>query len=89
MSDDISDKVRHVRTARQTRDHTCHWPGCQRQVKPAFWGCPGHWRRVRAAMKLAIWRTYQVGQEQGDAPVTREYLDAADAVQAWCRTQPL
>ena len=27
-------KVAHVLSQGQTRDHTCHWPGCDRQAAP-------------------------------------------------------
>lgn len=37
------DKVEHVRRATQTRAHHCHWPGCDKQVPPAMWGCKAHW----------------------------------------------
>jgi len=23
--------------------HTCHWPGCNKEVPPAMWGCKTHW----------------------------------------------
>jgi hypothetical protein len=87
MGDDISAKVAHVRAAKQTRDHHCHWPGCERKVPPAMWGCAPHWRRVPARLKLGIWRTYKVGQEQGDAAVSAEYLEAARAVHEWALAQ--
>jgi hypothetical protein len=36
-------KADYVLSQRQTRAHTCHWPGCGKQVKPALWGCMKHW----------------------------------------------
>ena len=32
----VSSKADYVRSAKQTRRHTCHWPGCRRQVPPAM-----------------------------------------------------
>lgn len=79
----ISAKVRHVITAKQTRDHACHWPGCKRQVRPAMWGCREHWYKLPKHLRDRIWQTYAPGQEEGKADVSREYLDAARAVQDW------
>lgn len=75
-------KYEHVRRARQTRRHACHWPGCTQQVPPAMWGCRAHWFRLPAALRSRIWRTYQPGQEERGDP-SAEYLEAARAVQDW------
>lgn len=32
---DKAAKVKHVKSAVQSRDHVCHWPGCGKQCKPA------------------------------------------------------
>lgn len=69
--------------AEQTRGHTCHWPGCSRQVPPAMWGCRPHWFALPREIRTGIWRAYQVGQEEGRAPVTKEYVKAARAAQDW------
>ena len=66
------------------RDHRCHWPGCKRQVPPAMWGCPEHWRRLPASLRNRIWATYRIGQEERSDP-SREYLDVAQAIQDWIR----
>jgi hypothetical protein len=78
----IADKVAHVKRAGQTRDHECHWPGCKVQVPPAVWGCRPHWYTLPKPLRDAIWRAYRPGQEETGTP-SREYLDAATAVQAW------
>jgi hypothetical protein len=80
----IDDKRAHVRAAKQTRGHTCHWPGCNKQVPPAMWGCKVHWFRLPAVLRAKIWRAYQPGQEERGDP-SEAYLDAADEVQAWIR----
>lgn len=78
----IADKVAHVRRARQTRDHTCHWPGCTRQVKPALWGCGPHWKALPKELQRLIWTTYTPGQENTATP-SRAYVAAARQVQDW------
>lgn len=80
----ISDKVSHVKRAAQTRDHTCHWPGCGEQVPPAMWGCKGHWFSLPKRLRDRIWATYRRGQEITMRP-SAEYLQAADDVQKWIR----
>jgi len=34
----MSTKADYVRSQGQTRNHHCHWPGCDKQVPPAMWG---------------------------------------------------
>ncbi len=83
MSDDgKAAKVAHVRRAGQTRNHTCHWPGCERQVPPAAWGCRAHWMALPKALRDKVWATYRVGQEESLTP-SRAYLDVAQEVQDW------
>jgi hypothetical protein len=92
MTDSLADKVAHVRQARQARGHTCHWPGCSKAVPPAKWGCPEHWFKLPFALRNRIWRAYQAGQEDnaavggpGGPMPSREYVEAANAVQAWIK----
>ena len=80
----IADKVAHVKSARQSRDHACHWPGCHRQVPPAMWGCREHWYALPREIRDAIWSAYQVGQESTRHP-SFNYIEAAKAAQAWIR----
>lgn len=77
----IAQKVEHVREApaQRERSHTCHAHGCEARVKPATFMCARHWRFVPASLRRAIWHAYAIGQEDGDAPVSREYLDATTA----------
>lgn len=82
------DKVHHVRKARQTRSHHCHWRGCDRQVAPAVWGCVEHWRRLPKYLRNRIWATYRVRQEETMTP-SRDYVIAAREVQDWIDAQEL
>ena len=79
-------KADHVRRARQTRRHGCHWPGCRQQVPPAMWGCRTHWFLIPKPLRDAIWRTYRPGQEEGGG-VSTDYFEAAAAVQDWIRRE--
>lgn len=75
-------KYDHVRTARQTRNHSCHWPGCPEQVKPAVWGCKKHWYMLPEQLRSLIWQAYKAGQEETMTP-SEEYIDVARRVQRW------
>ena len=79
---DVKSKVAYVKGQSQTRKHGCHWPGCERQVPPAMWGCRQHWFKLPKHLRDRIWATYRPGQEVNMTPST-DYLDAADAVQEW------
>lgn len=81
----IADKVSHVKRAGQTRQHHCHWPGCDKQVPPAMWGCRKHWYDLPINLRNAIWRTYRPGQEVAATP-SRAYVAAARAAQEWIAT---
>lgn len=75
-------KADYVKRQGQNRRHHCHWPGCAEQVPPAMWGCKRHWFMLPVQLRNRIWATYRPGQEITMDP-SREYLTAADAVQAW------
>ena len=62
--------------------HTCHWPGCEREVPPAMWGCKPHWFKLPKALRDAIWREYVPGQEITKTPSDR-YLVVARLVRGW------
>lgn len=64
--------------------HTCHWPGCNKEVPPALWGCKQHWFKLPKSLRNQIWLTYRPGQEITKAP-SKEYIEAANAVQKWIR----
>ena len=83
---DTASKVAYVRRQGQTRSHHCHWPGCERQVPPAMWGCKEHWFALPAALRARVWATYKPGQEVNGTP-SAEYLAVARAVQAWIAEQ--
>lgn len=80
--DSISDKVAYVKSQRQTRNHTCHWPVCEKQVPPAMWGCKTHWFSLPMSLRRKIWAAYRPGQEKDFSP-SAEYLKVALEVQAW------
>lgn len=64
--------------------HTCHWPGCPREVEPRLWGCSTHWFTLPRGLRARVWRTYRPGQEVDKDP-SAAYLAVADEVQRWCR----
>lgn len=78
----IADKADYVRRQPQSRHHTCHWPGCDKQVPPAMWGCKTHWFRLPQTLRTRVWKAYRPGQETDGRP-SREYLAVARDVQAW------
>lgn len=78
----ISEKVDHVKRAGQTRDHHCHWPGCEKQVPPAKWGCGKHWFLLPKPIRNAIWQAYTPGQETTLNP-SAAYVAAARKAQEW------
>lgn len=77
-------KVRYVMAQGQTRNHHCHWTGCNKQVPPAMWGCKKHWLRLPKVLRDRIWAAYRPGQEIEMTPSVA-YLQAADDVQRWIR----
>lgn len=79
-------KAEYVKAQSQTRSHHCHWPGCERQVPPAMWGCKTHWFKLPRGLRLQIWETYRPGQEITGKP-TGAYIEVAKAVQAWIKQE--
>lgn len=77
-------KAAYVKSQGQTRDHHCHWPGCDKQVPPAMWGCKGHWFRLPIELRNKVWFSYEPGQEVNGTPSER-YLRVADEVQKWIK----
>lgn len=78
----VSEKVEYVKRQGQTRDHHCHWPGCDAQVPPAMWGCKKHWFKLPKHLRDLIWKTFRPGQETNWTPSVA-YLKAATLVQDW------
>lgn len=78
-------KADYVRAQPQTRPHTCHWPGCGKQVPPAMWGCKTHWFALPRLLRAKIWRAYKPGQEEDLRMVSADYLAIAEEVQQWIR----
>lgn len=81
----IGDKVAYVKSQGQTRSHHCHWPGCDKQVPPAVWGCRPHWYKLPEAIRDRIWSAYRTGQEKDMSP-SRCYVAAAQEAQVWILT---
>ena len=75
-------KADYVRSQGQTRDHHCHWPGCDKTVPPAMWGCKTHWYKLPLTLRTKIWRTFDPGQEISGRP-SAAYVEAAREAQAW------
>lgn len=86
MTTPMPPKARYVLAQQQDRQHHCHWPGCQKQVPPARWGCREHWYALPKDLRDRIWRTYRPGQERDQRP-SRDYLEVAREVQDWIARQ--
>ena len=83
----VQQKADYVKTqTKHDGKHGCHWPGCTKKVPPAMWGCVKHWFMLPLHLRRLIWRTYEPGQEITKNP-SKEYLEAANAVQKWIREQ--
>lgn len=81
----IGAKAEHVREQLRTDrrgNHHCHWPGCDKAVPAAAWGCRTHWFKLPQRLRNAIWRAYRPGQEESKMP-SRDYVEVAREVQAW------
>lgn len=64
--------------------HTCHWPGCEKVVPPAMWGCKKHWYRLPQHIRSRIWNAFRPGQEKSKTP-SAEYVAAAREAQDWIK----
>lgn len=80
----IGQKVDYVKSAPPTAGHTCHWPGCDKAVPPAMWGCKAHWYRLPIALRNKVWATFRPGQEVSKRP-SAEYVAVAREVQDWIK----
>lgn len=80
----IREKKEYVRSTPNidNPNHMCHWPGCQKIVPPALWGCRMHWFRLPPAIRTRIWKTYRPGQEISKTP-SDEYIEAVKAALEW------
>ena len=82
-----ADYVRSAVAEGRTGKHHCHWPGCDKLVPPAAWGCRPHWYRLPLALRNKIWAAFRPGQEQTKTP-SRRYVEVAREVQDWIAAQP-
>lgn len=78
----MNTKAAYVKSQGQTRKHHCHWPGCDKQVPPAMWGCKPHWFALPVYLRNKIWATFRPGQEVNGTP-SRAYVEAAREVKEW------
>lgn len=81
----VGEKAAHVRQRMRegsTGNHACHWPGCERKVPPAQWGCREHWYKLPLELRREVWRTYRIGQEDSKTP-SASYIAVAKRVQKW------
>jgi hypothetical protein len=84
----LSAKVLHVKLQGQTRQHHCHWPGCDADVPPAKWGCSKHWFTLPKPLRDRVWAAYVPGQEV-TATASAQYVVVAREVQDWIAQQEL
>jgi hypothetical protein len=82
----MTTKADYVSGQPQTRSHHCHWPGCDKQVPPAMWGCGKHWFSLPPPLRAKVWRSYVPGQEITMTP-SAAYLAVAEEVQQWIHQQ--
>lgn len=79
----IAQKVDYVKQhGRIDSTHTCHWPGCDKLVPAAMWGCKPHWFKLPIVLRNMIWASYRPGQEVNKNP-SDEYVQVANRVQQW------
>lgn len=64
--------------------HLCHYPGCDKPVPPALWGCHRHWYTLPKVLRDEVWRNYRPGQEVDKCP-SAAYIKTAAKVDKWCR----
>lgn len=77
-------KRAYVRTRLRTaaNGHHCHWPGCNRTVPAAQWGCYPHWMALPKYLRDKIWAAFRPGQEITKTP-SQDYVVVAREVQDW------
>lgn len=77
-------KAQHVKNAEFIGGHKCHYPGCDKDVKPAYWGCLKHWYSLPEALRRRLWLHYVPGQEETKNP-TAQYVAVANEIQDWIK----
>lgn len=83
----MNTKAEYVRTETfHDGKHHCHWPGCDKAVPPAMWGCKAHWFKLPMSLRNKVWAAYRPGQEITKTPSPR-YIEVAKEVQAWINAQ--
>lgn len=72
-----------VKTGNKDIPHTCHWPGCRKEVPPKLWGCNRHWYMLPPRFRSEILSLYRPGQEIDKNP-SDAYIEKAIEVHHWC-----
>jgi hypothetical protein len=83
----IGQKADHVRARiaeGKAGNHHCHWPGCDKKVPPAQWGCRKHWYMLPIGLRSKIWAAYRIGQESDKKP-SDKYVGVARQVRSWIK----
>lgn len=68
--------------------HHCHWPGCDKLVPAAVWGCRPHWYKLPIGLRNKVWAAFRPGQEETKTP-SRRYVEVAREVQDWITLQQI
>lgn len=76
----------YVRSRKRTNpgNHHCHWPGCDKKVPAAMWGCYPHWMKLPKYLRDKVWAAFRPGQEETKTPSV-EYISVAREVQEWIK----
>lgn len=81
------DKVNYVKSRPHESGHSCHWPNCDKEVKPALFMCKTHWFKLPKHLRDRIWEEYEPGQEVSKEP-TVEYMYVVKEVMDWIQKNP-
>ncbi len=69
--------------------HKCHWPGCDKEINPQYWGCVPHLLLLPSHIKQSLWKYYRYGGRGSKTsfPVKMAYKRAHESAlefaQAW------
>jgi hypothetical protein len=67
--------------------HTCHWPGCDKTVQVALWGCRPHWFRLPKPLRDQLVATCsRPGQETTARDPSEAHMRAVLDVERWIET---
>ena len=83
---ELDAKKNYACTRKQTRAHSCHWPGCRSQVPPALWGCKRHWLELPKSLRDKVWALYVPGQEERMDP-SDAYINLMYEIDEWIQAR--